>query len=178
MYRSTSDVHVGYRAQHLHLIGGRGVTRLQPCSENFVSLLRLFHDFLNPACNSIYGTYLACHYFIYRMALQRTSTPPNSGPSPYARKSNEETRQQSSQWNIWVCVATVLVLNLSFYSMGAPSVRIMELAVCREYYSAHDPKVIQNNGDIDEHLCKLDSIQKKTAWLLMGNQLLGFLGGT
>lgn len=51
---------------------------------------------------------------------------------------------------------------------------MIELALCREYYSIRDPGVISDNGSVSEHLCKLPEIQSSLAKYL---GLLGMLGG-
>jgi hypothetical protein len=76
-----------------------------------------------------------------------------------------------------LCAAIILFNNISFYSQGAPWLRLVELSTCREYYTIHDPSVIGHGGYIEEKLCKLDPIQKKMAWLFMWDQLLHFVCG-
>ena len=102
---------------------------------------------------------------------------PNDGTSGGLESEHESRVSDLKNPTFWKCAAIILVLNLSFYSMAAPGVRIIELAVCREYYIGRDPTVITHDGLIPERLCKVNEIQGKVAWLLMGNQLLGFLGG-
>ena len=76
-----------------------------------------------------------------------------------------------------LCAAIVLVLNLAFYSKGAPTLRLVELSVCREYWSQHDPSKINPGGVVPESECKLDAIQSKVAWLFMADELLHFCCG-
>lgn len=77
----------------------------------------------------------------------------------------------------WLCAAIVLVLNLAFYAKAGPTLRLVELAVCREYYAEHDPGKIRPDGGVDESECKLDGIQSKVAWLFMADELLHFVCG-
>jgi hypothetical protein len=77
----------------------------------------------------------------------------------------------------YICAAIIFALNFAVYTMQAPFVRMIELAVCREYYAAQDPSVIDPGGFVDEKFCKVDSIQKKVAWLLAIDQLLEFCCG-
>ncbi|KAJ4367023.1 hypothetical protein N0V83_007553 [Neocucurbitaria cava] len=73
-----------------------------------------------------------------------------------------------------ICVLIVLALNLAFYAKAAPTLRLVELTVCREYYQEHDITKIGPGGFVDEDLCKVSSIQKKVAWLFMADELLHF----
>ncbi|KAL4789304.1 hypothetical protein BDV19DRAFT_395186 [Aspergillus venezuelensis] len=68
-------------------------------------------------------------------------------------------------------------MNLAFYSKAAPTLRLVELTTCREYYRGDDPSVIGGDGFIDEKLCKLDTIQQKVAWLFAADELLHFCCG-
>jgi hypothetical protein len=54
---------------------------------------------------------------------------------------------------------------------------IFELSVCREYYFVHDPSVVDSHEFVEERFCKVDETQKKVAWLLTINGLLGFCCG-
>lgn len=55
--------------------------------------------------------------------------------------------------------------------------RLVESAVCREYYMSRDPGVVDAGGYIEENFCKVDEIQKKVAWLFALDQLLHFCCG-
>jgi hypothetical protein len=77
----------------------------------------------------------------------------------------------------YVCGAMVVATHLAFYTMFVPMVRLIELAVCREYYNIHDPTLIDPGGYVEEGRCKVDSIQRKLAWLMTLNQLLSYAGG-
>ncbi|CAO2655437.1 Nn.00g105010.m01.CDS01 [Neocucurbitaria sp. VM-36] len=73
-----------------------------------------------------------------------------------------------------ICVLIVLALNIAFYAKTAPTLRLVELTVCREYYREHDISKIGPDGFIDEKLCKVSTIQHKVAWLFMADELLHF----
>ncbi|KAL2869468.1 major facilitator superfamily domain-containing protein [Aspergillus lucknowensis] len=73
-----------------------------------------------------------------------------------------------------ICAACLTVMNLAFYSKAAPTLRLVELTTCREYYQEHDPSVINGDGYIDEQLCKIDAVQRKVAWLFAADELLHF----
>ena len=76
-----------------------------------------------------------------------------------------------------ICAGIILVMNVAFYSKAAPVLRLVELTVCREHFSVHDPSVIGPDGYIDEETCKVDSIQRKVAWLFTLDELLHFCCG-
>lgn len=76
-----------------------------------------------------------------------------------------------------ICVLIVLALNLAFYAKAAPTLRLVELTVCREYYQEHDVSKIGPGGFVDERECKVSAIQKKVAWLFMADELLHFCCG-
>jgi hypothetical protein len=86
-------------------------------------------------------------------------------------------KTQRTRFAPYTCAAIIVALNLAFYAMSAPVVRIFELAVCREYYFAHDPSMVDSHGFVEEKFCKVDEIQRKVAWLLTINGMLGFLCG-
>lgn len=51
----------------------------------------------------------------------------------------------------------------SLYNL--PLNRVIELRLCREHYSLHNPSAISPDGSIPEKLCKIDEVQKQLAWL-------------
>lgn len=76
-----------------------------------------------------------------------------------------------------ICVLIVLALNLAFYAKAAPTLRLVELSVCREYYLEHDASKIGPGGFVEEVWCKRTEIQTKVAWLFMADELLHFCCG-
>lgn len=76
-----------------------------------------------------------------------------------------------------LCAGILLALNLAFYSRSAPVLRLVESAVCREYYINRNPGFDDSGGYVEEKSCKVDEIQKKVAWLFAIDQLLHFCCG-
>ena len=76
-----------------------------------------------------------------------------------------------------LCTGILLVMNLAFYTKAAPTLRLVELAVCREHYLAVNPSVVDPSGFVPEELCKLGPIQRKVAWLFTLDELLHFCCG-
>jgi len=49
--------------------------------------------------------------------------------------------------------------------MSLPLNRVIELRYCQDFYMEHSPSNGPVDGNVPEHMCKLDSIQQKLAWL-------------
>ena len=76
----------------------------------------------------------------------------------------------------WVCLAIAFLSNLASRLIQLPLLRICELGVCRKHYAALNPSLIDQEGNVEERLCKLDSIQQEVAYLfgLLGTILVIF----
>ncbi|TDZ30315.1 MFS efflux pump atnC [Colletotrichum spinosum] len=63
--------------------------------------------------------------------------------------------------------------------ISTPEVRLLEMAVCRDYYREHDPRVIAHPplSYIDEQLCKLSPIQSNLAYLQATRSLIMTIPG-
>ena len=77
----------------------------------------------------------------------------------------------------WLCYIITFVLTLASSSLEAPSMRLLENAVCREYYDQHKPWKYLLGSDIPETECKSGSIQAHFAMLItitmVGKNLVG-----
>lgn len=63
-------------------------------------------------------------------------------------------------------VGLVCILqNVGQNFIARPLNRLIELAICREYYQRHDPTVIEPDGNITERFCKLQEVQTRLAVL-------------
>ena len=96
----------------------------------------------------------------------------------FADKNNANPSELRAKLAPLNCVLIVLALNLAFYAKAAPTLRLVELTVCREYYEQHDVSKIGPGGFVDESDCKVSIIQKKVGWLFMADELLHFCCGT
>ena len=80
---------------------------------------------------------------------------------------------------VWGCSALLIVMALGQALCNAPLLRIIELNLCRSYYQSHNPRVIAPDGDMDERLCKVFSIQKDlatiNAYSIVSSALVGSL---
>lgn len=69
------------------------------------------------------------------------------------------------RWTPYLCILTMLILDLALQGMVSPRNRAIELAVCREYYAVHNPSVIRHGGFVHESSCKIGAIREEVAWL-------------
>jgi hypothetical protein len=74
---------------------------------------------------------------------------------------------------IYIMCVFVFVVDFPEFARTAPSLRLFEQAVCREYYRDHDASVIGADGAIASDLCKAKPVQQRLATL---KGILGFLG--
>ena len=70
------------------------------------------------------------------------------------------------RWAPWTCIVICILNNLGLRLIQVPLLRILELGLCRRYYSIHDPSAIDSDGNVDEHLCKIDSVQQGVAYII------------
>ena len=80
--------------------------------------------------------------------------------------SSKRIHARQLRWAPWTCIVISLLNNLGLRLIQVPLLRILELGLCRRYYSIHDPSVIDSNGNVDEHLCKIDSVQEGVAYII------------
>jgi hypothetical protein len=82
-------------------------------------------------------------------------------------------------YTLALCLLWTLVADSGGAMSGIPEVRLLEMAVCRDFYRVHDPAVIGPPplSYIDEHLCKLDVIQSHLAYLRATKSILDMLPG-
>jgi hypothetical protein len=61
---------------------------------------------------------------------------------------------------IGALLAVLLCINLAASLYQLPLNRVVEKRLCYEYYAANNPSRIGKDGDIPEHLCKVDDVQQ------------------
>ncbi|OCK77466.1 MFS general substrate transporter [Lepidopterella palustris CBS 459.81] len=66
---------------------------------------------------------------------------------------------------LWTLLLLLILINMATSLYNLPLNRVIEMRLCREYYSSNDPSVISPDGSIPEKLCKLDRVQEQLAWL-------------
>lgn len=63
-----------------------------------------------------------------------------------------------------LAIAVVCDVGESLYV--APRIRLFESVVCRDYFLRHDPSLVDRDGGVPEHWCKVDAVQAKVASIL------------
>lgn len=91
---------------------------------------------------------------------------PAPSPSPYS-------------YTVVLIFGLVLIAGFSSSLLNAPEVRLLEMAVCRDYYRVNDPSLIGPPplSYVDEQLCKVDSIQADLAYIMATRSLLSAIPG-
>ena len=62
-----------------------------------------------------------------------------------------------------VVIGCTILVDIGANMPLAPGQRIMESIICRTYYREHDPRQIGLDGEVEEKLCKIPSVQKDLA---------------
>lgn len=97
---------------------------------------------------------------------ERATPQDDSAPPPYS-------------YTVALIFGLVLVAGVSSSLLNAPEVRLLEMALCRDYYRANDSSVIGPPplSYVDEQLCKVDSIQADLAYIMATRSLLSAIPG-
>lgn len=66
---------------------------------------------------------------------------------------------------ILLIVALIVAVDLPSVLQSSPMLRIIEDIYCKRYYQKHDLSKFSATGQIDESLCKIDSVQAEVAFL-------------
>lgn len=85
-------------------------------------------------------------------------------------------RRTPKRLAIVALLVLLLLVNLATSLYQLPLNRVIERRLCREYYSTHDPSVIDDDGNIEETLCKMNSIPKSLAWIVGIMETLWIVG--
>ncbi|KAF5655016.1 major facilitator superfamily transporter transporter [Fusarium sp. NRRL 25303] len=80
-----------------------------------------------------------------------------------------------SRWSaLYICSLFILLVDVPNFLSEVPKLRMLELGLCRDYYAATDPSVIDHDGSVPEHLCKVHEIQSALAKM---RGILGMIEG-
>ncbi|OTB00794.1 hypothetical protein M426DRAFT_26270 [Hypoxylon sp. CI-4A] len=85
-------------------------------------------------------------------------------------------RRAQPRLAIVALLVLLLLVNLATSLYQLPLNRVIEKRLCSEYYNTHDPSAIDHDGNIDEKLCKIDSVQKSLAWITGVMETLWIVG--
>ncbi|KAI0534216.1 major facilitator superfamily domain-containing protein [Xylaria digitata] len=77
-------------------------------------------------------------------------------------------RQYPSRYAIWPVLFLLLLVNLTSGISNIPLNRLLERRLCRAYYDS--------DQDVDEQLCKVDSVQQDLAWIMGSFETLWVVG--
>ncbi|KAF4452139.1 hypothetical protein F53441_4977 [Fusarium austroafricanum] len=105
------------------------------------------------------------------------STASGSTGDSKARKSWWQTEWQRhfARWStLYVCGLFILLVDVPNFMSEVPKLRMLELGLCRDYYAATDPSVIDRDGSVPERLCKVREIQSALAKM---RGILGMIEG-
>lgn len=69
-------------------------------------------------------------------------------------------------------------LNFTWYFLEVPTVRLLEYAVCQQYYRSHPQGIGMLHEEVGERFCKVEAIQAKVATLTGGKISLDAMSGT
>jgi hypothetical protein len=100
-------------------------------------------------------------------------------PAPKATKLDLHKKSQLYPYVVILVVLLSLVGDMGGSLLDTPEVRLLEMAVCRDYYRVHDPNVIgpQPLSYIPEKYCKITVVQRDLAYLRATKSLLMTLPG-
>ncbi|VUC35726.1 unnamed protein product [Clonostachys rosea] len=95
-------------------------------------------------------------------------------PSAGDTTSSDELKSLLYPYAVFFVFALSFVADLGGSMIDTPEVRLLEMAVCRDYYLEHDPSVIgpPPGSYVDEKLCKVNKIQAELAYLRAIKSLL------
>lgn len=68
-------------------------------------------------------------------------------------------------------------LNFTWYFLEVPTVRLLEYAVCQQYYRSHPQGIGMLHEEVGERFCKVEAIQAKVATLTGGKISLDAMSG-
>ena len=66
---------------------------------------------------------------------------------------------------IMLIVGLIVAVDLPSVLQSSPMLRIIEDIYCKQYYRQNDPSKFSAAGQVDESLCKIDSVQAEVAFL-------------
>ncbi|KAI1305051.1 major facilitator superfamily domain-containing protein [Xylaria venustula] len=78
------------------------------------------------------------------------------------------SRRLPSRYAIWLVLFLLLLVNLTNGITNIPLNRLLERRLCRAYYNT--------DHDVDEKLCKVDSVQQDLAWIMGSFETLWIVG--
>ncbi|GKT89017.1 major facilitator superfamily transporter [Colletotrichum tofieldiae] len=100
-----------------------------------------------------------------------SATNSENESSAYAAANLSDSSRKPHKAGIGALLALVLL------PVPAPLSRVIERRLCREHYVVADPSVIDEDGNVEERLCKIDGVQKGLAWIQGTMETAWIVGG-
>ncbi|WQF76805.1 Putative major facilitator superfamily, MFS transporter superfamily [Colletotrichum destructivum] len=94
-----------------------------------------------------------------------SSTGPENENDAYEPATTSHSSPRPRKAGIGALLALVLLVNLAASLYQLPLSRVIERRLCREHYLVADPSVVDRDGNVQERLCKVDSVQQGLAWI-------------
>ncbi|KAG9230479.1 major facilitator superfamily domain-containing protein [Amylocarpus encephaloides] len=66
---------------------------------------------------------------------------------------------------LFFAITLFVLVDVVMVGMGPMFVRMEELSICRSYYFQQDPSLIDDDGNVEETLCKVDAVQAELAFI-------------
>lgn len=111
------------------------------------------------------------------MLEREPSVTENCAEDLATERSPPHYRRPESNGRVAPLLLLLLFVNLAMSLYQLPLNRAVERRLCREYYSKHDPSVIEPDGGVDERLCKIDHVQRALGSIQGAMETLWIVGG-
>jgi hypothetical protein len=109
----------------------------------------------------------------------RNQSVENHRREPTYIDGNSDQFTRSGKTTVMLCGLFTILFQFADILRFAPSLHLLELGYCRDYYLEHDPRSIEPIGHIPERFCKVQEIQENLssmrAWLGFVEGLVGRL---
>lgn len=86
--------------------------------------------------------------------------------------------KRSERSIVFTISSLYFLVNLTWYFLEVPTVRLLEYAVCQQYYRSHPHGIGILQEAVGERFCKVEAIQAKVAILTGGEISLDAMSGT
>lgn len=85
------------------------------------------------------------------------AAPPQRPVPPYSN--------HSQFYVVTLVMCLIFVYEFADELMVSPRTRLFEAIFCHDFYAAHDPSLISDDGTVPERFCKIDQVQAQVALL-------------
>ncbi|KAI0124981.1 major facilitator superfamily domain-containing protein [Xylariales sp. AK1849] len=87
---------------------------------------------------------------------------------PFASAPSHHRTRCSWPWVhvVALCIVIAVVSDIGEYLYSAPRLRLFESIICTRHYLQEDPSLVDRDGAVPEHLCKVNPVQDRVASIL------------